>query len=485
MSNPQKIKTRKKFNYLIVALSVFLVAVYYVYSVFLTTRPLSETGAYVQPAYTIFTQGGFVSPSSKGILNMDKFTYWIPPLHTFLQVPFYFLIGFGLWQIITIQTLILLMNVYAVKKFSNFLKISAIIPIALLLTNRNFLVDSFAARPDTIATFFGTISILSLLSLLHLQKSQEKKKFNIYLFLTGISLGFSILSYQLAGLYAIAISIFLLISRQLKLLVKILAISMIIVLPYVFYILVAPQIFWLQTIGIYRTTERVNISEIVKTEFLRYVDFTFYAPGFAFLFLFSLYKGLNDLKNIKMKGLNSINKEIMLIILTIMTFLITFFFMTHKISFTMILVMPLMALLIGYYVKDIKIITVAVLVNVFFALLNVYVNLPMSTNPSFLSFSKTISDKTSGTVLTYDTFFPILKEKLFSYQSITYAKLLGTNVTQLVENVQPSYIVLQWDDELKSELIGNYKLEFNVTRNQPSLLSGSVDRTLQVFQRIT
>lgn len=84
---------KKRFNIKIltlflVALSVASIASYYIYNSFLTTRPFLETGAYTEPAYSLYKYGKFIDYSSKGILDMDKFTYWVPPLHSLLQVPF-------------------------------------------------------------------------------------------------------------------------------------------------------------------------------------------------------------------------------------------------------------------------------------------------------------------------------------------------------------------------------------------------------------
>ena len=455
----------KPIEKILIALSIFLVAFYYIFVSFLSTRPSNETGSYTETAYAILTQGKFIAPSSRGILDMDKLTYWILPLHSFFQVPFYILLGFGMWQITLIQIVILILSMLVVKKFANFLTISAIVPIVLLLTNRNFLVDSLASRPDTLGVLFGTLSILAVMML---QKYDKK----ILIFITGISLGLSILSYQLSVIYALSIALFLIWQKKFKQLFQITLISVVIVIPYLFYILISPQTFLLQMSGIYKTVEFTDVFEILKTEFWRYVDFAFYAPAFALLFLYSLYKSLKERK-----------KETLFISLTIIIFLLSFAIMTHKLSFQMIFVMPLMAILIGYYVKDYRIITLAIIINFAVAMVNIAMNLPTQNNPSFLSMSDEILQKTDDMVLTYATFFPTLKERTFSYEGLRYAYLLGMNISKIVEDVKPAYIILPWDDGFKDKILTNYQLNFTIKRIQPSILFGNIDRSLEVYKR--
>jgi hypothetical protein len=459
----------------LVAISAASVASYYIYNSLLTTRPFNESGAYTEPAYNLYKYGQFVDFSSKGIFDMDKFTYWVPPLHSVFQLPFYILFGYGLWQIVAVQIAILALTIVAIKKFSRFLKIAAIIPVTLLLTNRNFIVDSLVSRPDTLATLFGVLAILFTLKL---QKNKTNKSMK-YVLLVGVSLGLSCLSYQLGAVYALSIGIYMFLEKQLKIFLKIIFVAVLTILPYALYVAMSPQVFLQQSIGIYRINEVTSVKELLQVELSRYIDFVFYAPAFALLFLFALYKGLTQ----KNKG-----SELRLLLITVIAILVVLFVETHKISFQMILAMPFMTLLIALYVKDMRIVTIAALVNFALVVTNIYLNLPTAQNPSFLNFAQQIDGKTNDTILSYPTFFPVFREKLFSIEAVKYERNLNGNVTlvEIIERVKPVLIVLEQQDVANGQLPSNYKISFNITRSQPSLyLSlGAIDRSLVVYKRV-
>src|SRR3972149_8379813 len=276
---------------ILLSLSAASVAIYFIFNSFMNTFPSLDTGAYSELGYSLAKYGRVVASSSRGVLDMDKYTYWIPPLHAVFQAPFYVFLGYGLWQIILVQTIILALNVYVVKRISDEQKTSAAIPISLLLTAAIFLNTFFESRPDTLASLFGLSAAYFLTRLPKERRiSKNRGKYVLYL---GISLGLSALSYPLAGVYSLFVFIYLLMKKEISLIFKVAAIALLMTSPYLLYILQAPDVALLQMKGIFGV-EKYSLYDSVSYDiFTRYYRVGLFAPMLILLFAASalaLYK---------------------------------------------------------------------------------------------------------------------------------------------------------------------------------------------------
>ena len=139
----------------------------------LTKRPWSDEGWFANAPWNLVTRGWMgttvVEQASQPFLNgIDRYTYWVMPLHLILQAAWYKVFGFSL---LTMRSLSLIFGLVALGSW--FLIMKALsqdntvttLTVVLLALDYNFIMSSSFGRFDLMCAALGTAGLAAYLAL--------------------------------------------------------------------------------------------------------------------------------------------------------------------------------------------------------------------------------------------------------------------------------------------------------------------------------
>lgn len=138
----------------------------------LTRIPVCDEGWYTSPTLSLLTTGGMGSPvlesASSYLKGIERYTYWIMPLHGLLQAPWFRLFGSSLrsTRILSVAAglLALLCWFYVIRKVTGDRTI-ALLALFLISIDSTVLVLASTGRADMLSAAFGAAALASYLSL--------------------------------------------------------------------------------------------------------------------------------------------------------------------------------------------------------------------------------------------------------------------------------------------------------------------------------
>jgi Dolichyl-phosphate-mannose-protein mannosyltransferase len=220
----------------------------------LTKRPWSDEGWFANAPWNLVTKGWMgttvVEQASQPFLNgIDRYTYWVMPLHLILQAAWYKVFGFSL---LTMRSLSLIFGLvalgswYLIMKALSQDKTVTALTVVLLALDYNFIMSSSFGRFDLMCAALGTAGLAAYLAL-------RERNFTLAILLGNCFVVASGMTHHL-GILALAGLIFLVFffdRKQLKWQHLLVAL-----IPYViaatawsFYIFQSPQLFLTQFKG--------------------------------------------------------------------------------------------------------------------------------------------------------------------------------------------------------------------------------------------
>ena len=237
-------------------LVLLVVGVYVVLSLAasLTKRPWSDEGWFANAPLNLVTHGWMgttvVEQASQPFLNgIDRYTYWVMPLHLLMQAALYKIFGFSL---LTMRSLSVIFGLLAlgswfliVKALSQSNTVAAL-TVILLALDYNFVMSSSFGRVDMMCAGLGSAGLAAYLALRERNLTHAILLGNCFVVASGMTHHLGIL-----GLFGLIFLAFYFDRKQLKWRHLLVA-----VIPYViaatawsFYVLQSPQLFLTQFRG--------------------------------------------------------------------------------------------------------------------------------------------------------------------------------------------------------------------------------------------
>jgi hypothetical protein len=237
-------------------LALLAVGAYVVLSVAssLTKRPWSDEGWFANAPLNLVTKGFMgttvVEQVGRPFLNgIDRFTYWVMPLHLLLQAAWYKIFGFSL---LTMRSLSLLFGLVALGSWFLIMKALsqsnqvAVLTLVLLALDYNFIMSSSFGRFDMMCAALGSAGLAAYLALRERNLTAAILVSNCFVVASGMTHHLGIL-----GLFGLIFLAFYFDRQRLKWQYLFVAL-----IPYViaaaawsFYILQSPNLFLAQFKG--------------------------------------------------------------------------------------------------------------------------------------------------------------------------------------------------------------------------------------------
>jgi len=138
----------------------------------LTERPGIDEGLFANPAFNLLTRGSMGSPvieeAGTSLKNINKYTYWIMPLHILNQAGWYRIFGFSLlsmrslsaaWGLVALVSWFLIM-----QKLSGNIRIG-VLAVVLISLDYTFIQGASWGRMDMMSAALGFAGLATYLSL--------------------------------------------------------------------------------------------------------------------------------------------------------------------------------------------------------------------------------------------------------------------------------------------------------------------------------
>ncbi len=152
---------------------LFLAAVYLALAIgsSLTKRPWSDEGWFASPAYNLITKGSMgtsVLEPVGWLKGIDKYTFWVAPLHLVTQAGWYEIFGFGLIQMRGLSAAFGLLALFSIlvitRELSGDRKV-ALLAFALLAFDYVFINGASFGRMDMMCAALGLAGLAAYLCL--------------------------------------------------------------------------------------------------------------------------------------------------------------------------------------------------------------------------------------------------------------------------------------------------------------------------------
>ena len=421
----------------------FLLMIPYIYFYFNYPLYDIDSGWFAEPAYTWLNGGPMAMPSWPGVNGMDTHTYWFPPMIFWLQIPIYFLLGFGLLQdnilLLSIFLIVAGMTYVVAKKIYG----EKVAKITFLLLLSSPLYSTFALYGNRSDVLVGVFNLAAIFFFFRSEKNEK------YLYLCGIFGGLSVSSHLVGLLIAPAIGLVLvyqhrkeitiLIRKEAKILVGFIAG----ILPWMMY---ASEDFALFTNQLYSNSKGDFIVSLL-TEWTRisglflHKSMLFVAP----ILLLALYFGVK-----------SRNRTDRILVFLVLFHIFVLLFVSHKSPRYYSSVLPIWFMLSarmmhGFFESKKAVVKKAssmfflvVFIFSLFSYVALFVLMLHSNN--YLSLGAYMSDKylddsRDRAFLAQPAYFFIFGEKMYGYNTIYWrAGMYNESFEYLINMTDPDYV---------------------------------------------
>ena len=168
MSAPQ----RQARVYLAVCLAALALYVALAIGLSLTRAPICDEGWYASPALSLMKTGGMGSPVIEGagtyLKGIERYTYWVMPLHAVVAAPWYRLFGSSLVSTRMLSAMAglaaLLCWFFVIRKVTGDRGI-ALVALFLMAIDSNILILASTGRADMLSAAFGAAALAVYLAL--------------------------------------------------------------------------------------------------------------------------------------------------------------------------------------------------------------------------------------------------------------------------------------------------------------------------------
>ncbi len=133
-----------------------------------TVRPRADEGFFASPALNLLENGSMgtpvIEPGHAFMKDIDRYTYWITPLHFLVQAAWYAVFGFGLVSMRELSTVWALAALAAWYLWMRRLSGSGTLPllaVALIGLDYNFVIGGSSGRMDMMAAALGYAGLAS------------------------------------------------------------------------------------------------------------------------------------------------------------------------------------------------------------------------------------------------------------------------------------------------------------------------------------